>query len=236
MSFFRTKITTDIHDVDFNGVARTSAIMRYIQTSAQLQLTESGLSYERLREQNRAFLLSKIKLEIFGSIRAYETLYAETFPVESRGYSFLRCYRLTDGKNTVAVAASVWALIDTEKHSLVRVNDFELGLPTLPPLDLSIGRIMLPDALTRVGAYHVNYEATDQNGHMNNTRYPDMYSNYLELSGKRIRSITVNYTKEAPMGEKLSVLHGERDGLHYFKTLCADGELNSLAEIELTDI
>ena len=209
MSYFRAELEADIHDIDFNGVARTSAIMRYIQTTAQLQLTANGLSYDELKRKNRAFILSKIRLDIPRAVRAYDKLYAETFPCDSRGYSFLRCYRLTDGVNTVAVAASVWALIDTESRSLVKVNDFELGLPTLPPLDLTIGRISLPSELMRVGAYHVGYELTDQNGHMNNTRYPDMYSNYLPLSGKRISSITINYMKEAPMGEKLSVMRGE---------------------------
>lgn len=236
MSFFRTEINADIHDVDYNGVVRASAIMKYIQSSAQLQLTENGLSYDELKRNNRAFILSKIKLEINKTVRAYDKLYAETFPCESRGYSFLRCYRLTDGTSTVAVAASVWALIDTNKHSLVKVSDFNLGLPTLPPLELDIGRIALPSELKRLGAYHVNYEATDQNGHMNNTRYPDMYSNYLPLDKKRIRSMTINYLKEAPMGEKLTVFRGELGGAYYFKTVRADGEVNTAAELTLTDI
>lgn len=236
MSYYKTELHADIHDIDYNGVARTSAIMKYIQTSAQLQLTENGLSYDYLKNQKRAFILSKIRIDISESVRAYDRLTAETFPCESRGYSFLRCYRLLRGDEVIARAASVWALIDTENRSLVRVNDFNLNLPTLPPLDLSIGHISLPGELMRVGAYHVNYEATDQNGHMNNTRYPDMYSNYLPLDGKRIKTIAINYMKEAPMGEKLDVFRAKLDGSYYFKTVRADGEINTIAEITLSDI
>ena len=236
MSFYKTDLIADIHDVDFNGIARASAIMKYIQSSAQMQLTESGLSYERLKSDPRAFILSKIRIDISDSVRAYDRLTAETFPCESRGYSFLRCYRLTRGEQIIARAASVWALIDTESRSLVRVNDFNLNLPTLPPLDLAIGHITPPSELIRVGAYHVNYEATDQNGHMNNTRYPDMYSNYLPLANKRIKTIAINYMKEAPMGEKLDVFRAKQDGNYYFKTIRADGEINTIAEITLEDI
>ena len=71
MSFYRTEILADIHDVDYTGVARTSAIMRYIQTSAQMQLTENGLSYEELRRRSRAFILSKIRLEILNNNKIY---------------------------------------------------------------------------------------------------------------------------------------------------------------------
>lgn len=236
MSYYKTELTADIHDVDFNGVARASAIMKYIQTSAQMQLTENGLSYDKLKSSKRAFILSKIRIDISEGVRAYDRLCAETFPCESRGYSFLRCYRLKRGDTVIARAASVWALIDTESRSLVRVNDFNLGLPTLPPLDLTVGHISLPCELLRVGAYHVNYEATDQNRHMNNTRYPDMYSNYLPLEGKRIKTIAINYMKEARMGEKLDVLRASYDGKYYFKTQREDGEINTIAEISLTDI
>ena len=236
MSFYKTELFSDIHDVDYNGVARASSIMRYIQSSAQLQLTENGLSYEQLKESKRAFILSKIRLDISEPVYAYEKLSAETFPCQSRGYSFLRCYRLTGGGRVIARAASVWALINTETRALVRVDDFNLGLPTLPPLDLSVGHISLPGGLLRVGAYHVNYEASDQNGHMNNNRYPDMYSNYLPLDKKRIKTIAINYMKEAPMGEKLDVFRAEYNGTYFFKTVRADGEINTIAEITLADI
>ena len=42
MEKFRKNLTVDIHDVDYNGVARASALMRYIQSAAQSQLTENG--------------------------------------------------------------------------------------------------------------------------------------------------------------------------------------------------
>ena len=55
---YRMKTEVDVHDVDFNGVAKTSSIMKYIQSAAQCQLTEGGMSYDNLKSNNRAFILS----------------------------------------------------------------------------------------------------------------------------------------------------------------------------------
>ncbi len=233
---YRMKTEVDIHDVDFNGVAKTSSVLRYIQTAAQCQLTDSGMSYDNLRKNNRAFLLSRLKLEILKPLRAYTPLTAVTYPCESRGYSFLRCYALESEGEVVARAISVWALIDTETHGLVRVDNFDLNLPLLPQNGLVLGAMKLPTSLVDIGKYGVHYGDVDQNRHMNNTKYPDMYSNFLPLNGKMIRSITINYSNEAQIGESIRIQRAEEGGVFYFRTIRGDGKVNSEAQIELCDI
>ena len=204
--------------------------MKYIQTAAQCQLTEGGMSYDNLKSKGRAFILSRLKLEVLKPLRAYAPLPAVTYPCESRGYSFLRCYALESDGEVVARAISVWALIDTETHALVKVNDFELGLETHEPHTLALSRFAVPANIRKVGTYTVNYGDTDQNRHMNNTRYPDMYSNFLPLQNKMIRSITINYSNEAAIGEKLRVQCCEEGGFYYFRTVRSDGKVNSEKE------
>ena len=236
MQYYRKNIEVDIHDVDFNGVARTSSLMKYIQSVAQSQLTDNGLSYDELKSKKRAFILSRIKMEFNKSVRAYEKLDALTFPCDSRGYSFLRCYALERYGETIGKAVSVWALIDTDTHGLVKVSDFELGLETYSPLAITLTRIAHPAEMINVGTYKVEYGMIDQNRHMNNTVYPDLYSSFLPLENKRIKSISISYLAEAPAGDTLTVLRGYADGAYYFRTLRSDGKINSEAEIELCDI
>ncbi len=236
MQDFRCPITVDIHDVDFMGVARASALMRYIQSAAQTQLTVNGMSYDELRKRKKVFILSKIKIEFTDTIRAYEPLTAITYPANSRGYSFLRCYKLKKNGVTVARAVSVWALVDTDTHALVKVNDFDLGLTTYDVLDMPLSRILIPSDIAPVGTYTVSYADTDQNRHMNNTRYPDMYANFLPLENRRIENITISYLNEAPQGDTLTVMRAVCDGVFYFRTVTSDGKINTEAEITLTDI
>lgn len=234
---FRHKLCVDVHDVDFNGVARFSSLMRYIQTAAQSQLTENGMSYDQLRAKKRAFILSRIKMEFTEDVRAYDQLTAISYPCESRGYSFLRCYALEKDGRTIGRAASIWALVDTDTRSLIRVNNFDLGIELSEPDSFSLTRFTLPENITEVGTYTVNYADLDQNCHMNNTRYPDMYSNFLPLDGKRIHTMSISYQNEAPRGERLHVYmaRGEND-TYYIRTVRGDGKVNTEAEIVLTDI
>lgn len=234
---FQKNIEVDIHDVDFNGNARTSCMMRYIQSAAQAQLSENGMSYDELREMKRAFLLSRITMEITEPVRAYDKLTALTFPTESRGYSFFRCYAIERGGETIGRAVSAWALIDTESRSLIRTDNFDLGLTTHDPHGLVLSRFIMPKGLTEVGKYRVEYGLSDQNMHMNNTVYPDMYASFLPLHGKRIHTISISYQSEAPMGAELTVLRGvDERGIYYFRTLRTDGRVNSEAQIRLVDL
>ena len=236
MAYFKNEITVDVHDIDFNGVVRASSVMRYIQSAAELQLQAGGMSYDVLKAQKRAFILSKIKIEICENIHEGDKLTVETFPCESRGFSFLRCYRILRGEEVVVKAVSIWALVDIDTRSLVKVENFELGLTTHEPLDLPLPRIKLPSEVYTVGHYTVNYDDIDKNRHMNNTKYPDMYSNFLDLEGKRISTLSISYMNEAPPSDKLTVYRAQSDGTYYFKTVRTDGSVNSVAEINLQDI
>ena len=236
MPDYRYNLSVDVHDLDHNGVAKTSSLMRYMQSAAQSQLTSIGLSYDELKSRGRAFILSKIKMEFTRPIRAYEPLTAISYPCESRAFSFLRCYALTSAGETVGRAASIWALVDTESRALVPVRSFDLPLPLLPHNDMSLDRIVMPSDAVMVGEYLVSYGITDQNEHMNNTHYPDMYANFLPLDGAMIRAISIQYMNEAPRGERLSVYRALSDGIYYFKTVREDGLVNTLAMVEIAEI
>ena len=145
-------------------------------------------------------------------------------------------FTLKLGEETVARAVSAWALVNTDSRSLVKVNDFDLGLPVLQPLDLALPRIIMPSEIADVGGYGVHYGDVDQNMHMNNTKYPNMYSNFLPLKDKMISKLSISYLNEAKMGEKLRVLRAQKDNIFYFRTVRGDSKINSEAEIELSDI
>ena len=237
MSSFSLPIKVDVHDVDFNGACRPSSLLRYIQSSAQMQLNENGMSYNELYfHRHRAFLLSRITVEFYEEAREGDALVAETFPVPSRGYTFLRCYQLWREDKIIGRAISAWALIDTEGRSLVKTSDFDLPLEHLPKLDLELSHIRVPAEAVPVGEYTVTYAEVDQNKHMNNTRYADMYAHFLPMENRRIASLTISYMKEAPLGVTLKVLHAECDGAHYFRTIFPNGSVNSEARIVLCEL
>ena len=232
-------LLSDAHDTDMDGILRPSAALRYMQTAVNLQMHTSSPSNEELRARGQAFVLTRMAYECFQPIKAYEELYAQTWGLAGSGFSFGRCYEILKDGKAVARAQSVWALIDIESKRPLPVSAFEAGFgfdePFANPLPL---RITMPcDALfLPVGQHRVSYAETDVNRHMNNTCYPDMLVDFLSLQGKFVRSVFLNFCREAPRGECLSISYAEQAGVHYFRTYREDGLLNVEAAVVLAPL
>ena len=229
---YKKQFTVDIHDIDYRGITKISSLMRFLQSSAESQLGENKMSYDELKTAKRAFILSRITVKINSDSGVGDTLVASTYPTDSRGFTFLRCFGIERDGEQICAATSAWALIDTESRSLLRVDSFELGLELHPAHDLSLARFILPREMNEVGIYTVGYGAIDRNRHMNNTAYPDVYLTYLPMDNIRISEITISYRSEALMGDILTIYMSKSEDSYYFKTVKQDGTVNTEAEIK----
>ena len=232
--------SVDSHDLDFNGVARASALMRFMQETANAQCRHMGPTLESLRDERQlAFLLSRFSAGFYATVYPYEKLKVETWGVESRGFSFNRCYRIWREEQVIAEATAVWALVNIETHRPVRVTEYKPGFDYDEMLSLDTPpRIVFPTSapLRLVGEHTVSYGETDQNMHMNNTRYSDMLCDSLDLIGRRIYRMSFNFLGEARLGETVkiySVNHGEQD---FFRTVRSDGKTGVEAQLTLGEI
>ena len=90
--------------------------------------------------------------------------------------------------------------------------------------------------MKKVGSYTVAYADLDQNKHINNTKYADIFANFLPLDGKRIDTMTINYMNEAKYRDLLDVYVDEADGYFYVRTVLPDGKTNAEAEIHVCNI
>jgi acyl-ACP thioesterase len=229
----------DSHDLDFNGVARASALIRYMQEAANSQLYHCGPSGETLRADGKAFLVSRFSAGFYTKISAYERIEVQTWGCESRGFSFNRCYRVLREGEIVAEASSVWALIDIETRHPLRVTEFAPGFTTEEMLALDVPpRIVFPknETLRIVGDHTVSYGELDVNMHMNNTRYTDMLCDKIDMTDKRIYRLSINFINEAKYRDSVNIYTAtQRDDI-YFKTVRTDGKTNVEAQITLGDL
>ncbi len=235
---FTRPVYVDIHDEDFNGVARASAVLRYLQSAAWEHMRAVGPSGKELQDRGQAFILSALELTIHAPVRAYHTLTSETWACKPRAFTFPRGYALRDeNNNLLAEAAANWALVDLKARTLLRPATIESDY-NAEDETVRITRFIPPHAedMTLVGTYTVNYSETDYIGHLNNTYYPDMFTSFLPMHGKRVAHMTIHFLREAPLGEKLSV-YLRQEGDHYLLlTVREDGEINADAEVTLVDI
>lgn len=230
------------HDTDPTGQVRPGALLRYMQETGNRQCRASGYDLDRLfRESGQGFLLARLQLSSYAPLHAYEDIEVRTWCPPSRGYTFLRCFSVLRGGETVAEALTSWALMDARRHALLKVTDFHGEFPEGDPLDpdrLPAKVRMSPAVQTEpVGERRVVWSDADFNRHMNNTRYPDVICDFLpseEIEGHCLSSLSISYMKEAPLGEILRISRARLTGnmcAYLIKATRGDGEICFEAQI-----
>ena len=68
---------------------------------------------------------------------------------------------------------------------------------------------------------------------MNNTKYPDLYCNSIDMRRRWVSGISISFLNEAPIGETLDVYLAEESGYLFFKTIRSDGKTNTEAFMKL---
>lgn len=230
--------TVNANDIDMNFVVTVSNIFRYMQDAANCQMEHDGLSYQELFDRGLAFVLSRMNISLYAPLRSHDKIEVQSWACESKGVTFNRCYRILRDGAIMAEAVSMWALAGVHDRKIHRVNEFELpyGMDDMLELDMP-ARMKIPEGVnfSLVGERTVEYADTDMNGHMNNTKYPDMICGFIgSMRGLRVISMALNFVSEAPLGETLKIYHGVSDGVHYIRTIRENGNTNIEAEI-ITD-
>ncbi len=230
------------HDTNSNEIVDPSHILKFMQETSMRHMKARKPSYEDLFAENKAFILSNIRIEIYNPIYAYQDIVAKTWACPSRGFSFMRSYSIEANGEIMAEAHSTWALVDTADKKLYKVSDVDLGNYDIDdPVTLEHPlRIRIPSELplALTGEFTVKYTDTDLNGHMNNTNYPNMLINSMPSPEKiMVKSLAISFLSDIKTGESVKIYMARTDGKHYFRSVKDDGTINIEAEmiVELID-
>ena len=228
------------HDTDFNLVATPSALLTFMQETANHHLNFLGTPLDEIRDtKGVGFILSKIAMQVYTPLHAYDKIHVETWVGDDHGFRFHRAFRILRDDETVAEALTVWALIRLSDHSLVRVEDFDATFQPEPLPELKVpARIRFPlSPLLSRGTRTVRYSDADYNEHMNNTRYPNMLCDFIpDMHGKYVTAMSLSYVNEAHLGETLSGYALQDGDNWYVRTLRENGDTNAEARITLADL
>ena len=231
------------HETDLNRLGRPSALLTILQETANHQLHAANMDLDTLRDEKRVgFILSRIAAKVYSPLRAYETVAAQTWVCPSRGLNFERCFRVLRGGESVAESWSSWGLLSLDERKLLPVD--ALDFPVTPEEKLLPSGIPLrfrtPPAseMEPVGKRAIRYSDLDYNGHMNNTKYPDMLADFLpDPTHVWVNGFSLSFLQEAKFGGELSVYRAPwqspaGEGGFLFRT--GDEEGNTCLEALLT--
>ena len=228
------------HDVDMTGRVKISGLMRYMAETACRHMNGTGPTEKELREQDRAFLVARILVEKYGELHHGDEFEVNTWAEISSGVSFGRAFIIKQGETTVAKARSVWTLYDFGEKRFVRVSDIEMKYGPEAPMEMELPRrLSLPDGVTLTGltGKRVEYGDIDENRHMNNTVYADMFCGCIpeiKNGSAGVRSVFINFSHECRLDEDIDIDAACDGGVWYFRSHRPDGMLNAEARIAVS--
>lgn len=236
---FTQHYTIKWHDTDANRIVRPSALVTYLQETANNHVTYTGLSLDEMRDRyGLAFILGGLSVRVYKPLFSEDCIEVQTWTCGEKGFRHNRCFRVLSEGETIAEATSQWALINLQDGSLVKVEDMPYHIEPDPPIalpDLPPRLRMSPlFEMEEAGERRIVYSDIDYNGHMNNTRYPDMLCDFLpEMRQNRVMGMVLSYRKEAAFGHTLRVFRQKTEGGYFLCTVDEDGNICTEAFVKL---
>lgn len=211
MYFFESRIRYS--ETDAHGRLNPEKLIDYFQDCSTFQSEDIGVGPAQMREKGLAWIIVYWRVESRRMPRMGETVRIGTFPYEMKGGMAFRNFLMeTAAGEKLAVANSVWALVDAETMRPVRIpSELRERYPFEDRLEMEYDarKIRVPAAAgvpqrpVTVREYHL-----DTNRHMNNGQYVRIAAGFLPPDAG-IRVLRIEYRRQAKLGDIIiPVLYG----------------------------
>ena len=199
--------------------------MKYMQTAAGLDLDNKGMTYEFLREHNIVFVLTKLKIEMTGTVCKNDDIKVESWPKCIKGVTFIRDFIISKNGTPIGYATTQWALMDFVNRRPLRATSLPKQLPGEEhpsERDIELERhIAYPDSAVECGVFRrkVMLSDLDENLHLNNTNYADIMLDYLpkSIEADTFDTVQINFRGEARLDDELEItVYADGKTVYYY--------------------
>ena len=216
---------------DRNRRARMSTLLSLCASVAGNDYDARGLPYETLlKDYHQVVLLSRITLKIHRQPQTRDILTITTWENGSKGAHMRRVYEMTDQTGELCVSGrSDWILVDPDSRSILRPSAFTVKEFGVCPKDIDCPecrKITLPkEGIRELGVRKITWSDLDGNGHVYSGNYGDIIWDALppELQDARPREFSLNYSREATLGEELRLMGIRRGATFQMEAVSSAG-------------
>src|SRR4051812_24122807 len=103
-TIWREEFTVHSYEVDFKKGATLEGLCRHFQEAAWNDAEALGVGYQRLQEQNRIWVLSRLILKVKRRPQWGENLTMETWPQAAKSVFAMRDFEIFDSVGALLVA------------------------------------------------------------------------------------------------------------------------------------
>ena len=193
-------------EVDSDSKLMLNTLLDYFQDCSTFQSEDLGLGVGYCRQLNLVWLMSYWQIDIVELPKLGDRVKIGTFPYEFKGcFGFRNFFMENEKQEKLAVANSLWTLMDTEKMVPGRpTEEMKIGYAIEEKLDMEY----LPRKIKFEGEYEilepveVKEMHLDSNMHVNNGQYVRIACEYLP-KGFPVKRLRASYHKSALLGDKM---------------------------------
>lgn len=209
--------TVRSYETDFLQQIRPSSVLGLFQEIAGDHSQEMGLGFQKLGEQGRFWVLSKIYVSVDRKPKSGEKVRVATWPHTPNKAIYERSFAVYDAAGERLLGAeSRWCILEKSGRIVPcsRIEQPEIdfiGERALAEVDWQIAPVENKGephfALTVANSEY------DLNRHVNNIKYADYIFNCFtvrELEERRLRSYQLHYVKQAFEGDRLEFFREEK--------------------------
>jgi len=198
-------------DVDFNETIRFTQMGGYLLHAAGEHAEKNGFGTNVLHEQNLAWVLSRLAIEMYRYPSSEEPFQVETWIENYTRISTTRNFRMLDAAGEViGAASSIWCMLDMTTRKAIDLKSkqeyaaFATGISSLIESPVKVAGI---DGHS-VSRHRVKYSDIDFNRHANSMKYLEWMVDLFPLeafSHQKVKRVDINYINEVLFGEIVEI-------------------------------
>lgn len=203
---------------DRNSKLMLSQLLLLTSDTAVEDYHQLGLTWDFLCERHLYILVSRLSFHIIKMPVSNQYITIETWEEKPDGIQLNRCYKIidSDSKEILVTGYSSWTVVNTETRRIIPAKHFDLRpAPTIQTNfeGLPLGKIPVPENTKTLDERIIRFSDIDANSHTNNSRYGDFIMDALpeKLQDADFEHIRINYSHEAVLGEKLTIVASFED-------------------------
>ena len=225
-------------EVDRSRRLTVEKLIDYFQDCTTFQSEGLGVGMDYMQERHIAWVINYWQISLARRPAMGEQVVIGTIPYEFKAIMGMRNFWMDTAEGErLAVANSVWTLLDMEEMKLLRIPEEISGKYELSPkleMDYSPRKIAVPktggETLEEIT---VRLHHLDTNQHMNNAQYVHFAAMYLPADAE-VTELRVEYKRQAMLGDHIiPVLYRTADNILLVSMNGTDGQPYAVVEMHL---
>lgn len=211
-----TSILTKDWEINFlqcypNGYLKYTELCNIFQLTAATHSELGGISFSDMQSFHQAWVLSKMRVEIFRLPKWKETVTVKTWVQSLENSRSTRCLEMYIGEEKIVGCDTFWAVFNTQTRrpeSLALPHGHFDKFPNLKATKKSFSKIEIPIELNVVLERRVLLSDLDIVNHANSVKYLEWCLDNLDCElvlQQRISSFEMNYLKEVSLNDLLTI-------------------------------